>query len=254
MIALADFFDIIAGKLYFPIVMATPVKKTSSTKKKAGVMQAKALSQMDNTQYAAGDRPTTKSPNTLAYIIPPILLAGIFAFCAMNPFTPQVEETGPVASAEQTYTWSSDEKNLLTSGTVMVAQSGSEIDFAARNAIDSVVADDELVSCATPDGSPAWWKVDLIKSNAGRLAYSIVIYGGGENSPMGKLAGGFEVQLETADGERFAKRFCEDGFPLEGYEVWDLEYATPLTRILITSLTEDKNLVLREVQAIGPKK
>ncbi len=216
---------------------------------------------------------SANTANTLAYVVPPLILVAIFGYCATHPFVPaektKVEEVvttpskTPTSSAAPTivksepadinnnlpdYQIAASEQNVINAA--KVSQSGSSKDCVAANAVNGSTANDGRVAQALAAGGKTWWKAEFAKAEA---VNTIVIYGGGSASPVGKLKGGFEVAVQSADGQSYTKRFCEEGFALEGYEAWKLDAPTTVSSITITSLDSKNALVLREVQAIGTK-
>lgn len=141
--------------------------------------------------------------------------------------------------------------NLLTADTPARAGAVDEA-FPLSNATDGSVENDAGVAVALPtDDKPAWaeW---LPAPGSAAAVTTVVIYGGGSQSPAGKLCGGFRVELKLADGSVLKRRFCEAGFALEGYEVWTLPKAADVRSLSISALRNNRPLVLRQVQLIGP--
>ncbi len=205
------------------------------------------------------------------YIVPPVLLALVFAFCA---YVPHEVNKKPVAAAPSQaveapsaavrkevqladpneslpeYSMPSGRKNLLV-GATSVSVSAPGKDAPATNAVDGSCENDTHVAVAMPAaGQPAWWQVEA-PSGDGFAAERVVIYGGGSKSPAGKLRGGFRVDVLYADGEMEQREFCREGFALEGYESWQLNDSRPVFRVRVTALKPDAPVVLREVQLIG---
>ncbi len=215
---------------------------------------------------------SAQKENILAYSVPPVILLAIFAYCATHPFTPapkpKAEPVAVVTAASSStagaesatgdindnlpdYTWASPQRNLLTPSLAKVSQSADAATYAATNAIDGSTQNNTKVAQALPTDGASWWKADFINGASTSAVSTLVIYGGGSASPVGKLKGGFEVTVEGANGQNYTRRFCEEGFALEGYESWTFDVPTKLRTIKITSLKDDAPLVLREVQAIG---
>ncbi len=199
------------------------------------------------------------------YIVPPLLVAAVFAFCAYVPRNAvnfkrpsgvrivaaekkaRVEMPDPNASLPD-YEMPSGCRNLLE-GVTAVNVSAAEAGAPALNAVDGSSANDANVAMARPSGGPAWWQAELPSARVGQ---AVVIYGGGSQSPAGKLEGGFRVEVEYAGGGKDSREFCREGFALEGYETMKLGGTQGVKRIRVTSLKSDTPIVLREVQLIGP--
>ncbi|MFI3244697.1 MAG: hypothetical protein R3Y56_10640 [Akkermansia sp.] len=209
-----------------------------------------------------------KTAKALAYSIPPVILLAIFGYCATHTFVPAPKpKAAPVVAAASSahasaepddlnnnlpnYTWSAPQSNLLSSSSAKVSQSAGGNQYAASYAIDGSTNNDAKVAQSIPSNGQSWWKAEFINGSSRGAIATLVIYGGGSASPVGKLKGGFEVTVEGANGQNYTRRFCEEGFALEGYEAWTLDVPTKLRSITITSLKTDAPLVLREVQAIG---
>ncbi len=212
-----------------------------------------------------------QTANVLAYSIPPLILAIIFGYCATHTFVPapkpkvepavaSTSSSAPTSTSAQPadvnndlpdYTWAAPQRNFLTSSTAKVSQSATGGNYVASYAIDGSKKNDAKVAQSLPANGTAWWKADFINGSTTGTISTLVIYGGGSASPVGKLKGGFEVTVEGTDGQNFTRRFCEEGFALEGYEAWTLDVPTKLRSITITALKSETPLVLREVQAIG---
>ncbi len=210
--------------------------------------------------------PTLKPEKDPAfYIVPPLLVAAVFAFCAYVPRSvldfrlssgvrvleaaraPRVDMPDPNADLPE-FDMPAGCANLLAGATGVTVS--AELEGApALNALNGSCADDAEVAVAQPAGGPAWWQVDVPGGVAGQ---QLVIYGGGSQSPAGKLVGGFRVDVEYEGGEKASRSFCRDGFALEGYESWQLEGSAGVKSIRVTALRPDAPVVLREVQLIGP--
>ncbi len=210
--------------------------------------------------------PTLRKERDFAfYIVPPLLVAAVFAFCAYVPRSvldfkrdsgvrvvaaakaARVEMPDPNADLPD-YEIPSGCTNLLQ-GVTAVKSSGELAGAPVLNALDGSCADDANVAVAQPSGShPAWWQVEV---PAGRAGQQLVIYGGGSQSPAGKLVGGFSVDVVYEGGRKDSREFCSDGFALEGYEAMALDSSLPVKRIRVTALTPQTPIVLREVQLIG---
>jgi len=230
---------------------------------------------------------TAKDP--LFFIFPPIILACIFAYCAFNE---NPEQIAAIAAEKQALITASLEAiqqpkkiakiaklenkepalvipndlnndlayfiipdgdvNIITS-TAKLSQSGKDnANYPASNATDGNIANDRKLAVARPDSGPAWWMAEL-EEHKGHVN-TLVIYGGASASPEGKLSGGFEVEIQTIQGETLARQFCVQGFALEGHETWVLHTPLMLKSIKITSLSNKNPIVLREVQALGNTK
>ncbi len=198
------------------------------------------------------------------YIVPPLLVAAVFAFCAYVPRSvldfkrssgvkliaaakaARVDMPDPNASLPE-YELPTGCANLLQGvgrATVSAALTGAP----ALNALNGSCADDENVAVAMPADGEAWWQAELPGGKAGQ---ELVIYGGGSQSPAGKFVGGFSVEVEYSSGETKTRSFCTDGFALEGYETMKLDSAESVKRIRVTALKPHTPVVLREVQLIG---
>ncbi len=199
------------------------------------------------------------------YIVPPLLVAAVFAFCAYVPRAlldfdrgsgvkvigaakaTRVDMPDPNASLPG-YELPEGCANLLQ-GVTSVKVSATAEGAPALNALNGSCADDANVAVAQPVGNkPAWWQVDVPGGKAGQR---LVIYGGGAQSPAGKFVGGFNVEVEYAGGEKASRDFCREGFALEGYESMKLNAAEPVRRIRVSALNLNSPVVLREVQLIG---
>ncbi len=197
------------------------------------------------------------------YIVPPLLLAAVFAFCAYVPRDwvsfkrpvskviavqqkPRVELPDPNATLPA-YAIPAGCANLLQ-GAEKVTVSAAEEAAPALNAVNGSCADDAHVAVARPSGGPAWWQVELPKAAAGQ---ELVIYGGGSKSPAGKLEGGFSVEVTYEGGEVARRSFCREGFALEGHETMKLDEEQKVKSVRITALRPQALIVLREVQLIG---
>ncbi len=215
-----------------------------------------------------------KESDPAFYIVPPVLLVLVFAFCAYVPRAEKKSE--PVAAAPQQtvvetpaepvkeavvledpnvslpdFTIPSGMKNLLVGATdVRVSSPGK--DAPAANAVDGSCENDVHVAVAMPgSGENAWWQVE-VPAGQELAAERLVVYGGGSKSPVGKFLGGFSVEVQYADGGVDAREFCKEGFALEGYETWKLKSSQGVQRVRVTALKPDAPVVLREVQLIGP--
>lgn len=140
--------------------------------------------------------------------------------------------------------------NLLPPDTPASA-SATDAAYPLSNATDGSVENDDTVALALPaEGKPAWAEWTPAPGSTAAVS-TVVIYGGGSQSKRGKLCGGFRVELTLADGSRLSRNFCEAGFALEGYEAWTLPRAADVRRLRISSLRNNRILVLRQVQLIG---
>ncbi len=206
------------------------------------------------------------------YIVPPILLAVVFAFCAYVPRTVKkaekvvVEKPAVVAPAEPVkpevvltdpnvdlpeYAIPSGMQNVLV-GAADVRVSAPGTDTPAKNAVDGSCENDPHVAVAMPAAAEnAWWQVEL-PAGQGVAAERLIIYGGGSESPVGKLKGGFSVEIQFDDGSMEQRQFCKQGFALEGYESWNLSGKPAVQRVRVTALKPDCPVVLREVQLLAP--
>ncbi len=198
------------------------------------------------------------------YIVPPLLVAAVFAFCAFvpravfnfrHPFAPKyvaaekprVELPDPNVSLPE-YEMPGGCTNLFRRAD-KVTVSAAVKEAPAHNAVNGSCADDAQVAVAQPaGGAPAWWQVEMPRAMAGQ---ELVIYGGGSQSPAGKFVGGFSVEVEFEGGETASREFCREGFALEGYETWKLEGGQGVRRVRVSALRPDTPVVLREVQLIG---
>ncbi len=204
-----------------------------------------------------------KEKDLAFYLVPPVLVAALFAFCAYVPRSVLSFNRGPavkVVSAQKTrvelpdpntslpgYEMPEGCSNLLR-GATAVRVSAAVAESPALNAVNGSSADDANVAVAQPTGnSAAWWQVDMPRAAAGR---ELVIYGGGSKSPAGKFVGGFSVEVEYEGGEKTMREFCREGFALEGFETMKLNAMENVKRIRVTSLGGTP-VVLREVQLIG---
>ncbi len=205
------------------------------------------------------------------YIVPPILLAVVFAFCAYVPRTvkkaekvvekpvvvtpaepekPEVVLTDPNVDLPE-YAIPTGMQNALV-GAADVRVSAPAADAPAKNAVDGSCENDTHVAVAMPgEGENAWWQVEL-PAGQGVAAERLVIYGGGSESPVGKFKGGFSVELQFDDGSTELRQFCKQGFALEGYESWKLSGKPAVQRVRVTALKPNAPVVLREVQLIAP--
>ncbi len=198
------------------------------------------------------------------YIVPPLLVAALFAFCAYvpravlnfkHPFAPKyVAASKPRVDLPDPninlplFAIPSGSENLLK-GAQRVSVSAEDKEAPARNAVNGSCEDDANVAVALPAGkTPAWWQVEI---PAGVMGEELVIYGGGSQSPAGKLIGGFSVEIEYSGGQTVSREFCREGFALEGHETWKLDAAQSVRRIRVSALRPDTPIVLREVQLIG---
>lgn len=140
--------------------------------------------------------------------------------------------------------------NLLQADTPASA-SATDAAYPLSNATDGSVDNDDAVALALPtEGKPAWAEWTPAPGSTSAVS-TVVIYGGGSQSKRGKLCGGFRIELTLADGSRLSRNFCEAGFALEGYEAWTLPRAADVRRLRISSLRNNRLLVLRQVQLIG---
>ncbi len=195
------------------------------------------------------------------YIVPPLLVAALFAFCAYVPRdvlnfkrTPRLATTqkarvdlpDPNANLPE-YEIPEGCVNLLQ-GAQAVSVSAELAGASALNAVNGSCADDANVAVAQPSGSPAWWQAELPQASAGQ---AVVVYGGGSQSPVGKLEGGFSVEVTYEGGETASRDFCSEGFALEGHEVMKLDSTQNVQRIRVSALAPGKSIILREVQLIS---
>ncbi len=252
--------------------MSLPSRSQKKAKPQSSAAGAKKKSK-SSAAKSKGDK-QAQLGNVLAYSIPPVILLAIFGYCATHPFVPapkpKVAAVATASSASSAtsqassskepadlnnglpnYSWAATQRNFLTSTLSKVSQSATGGSYAASNAIDGSLKNDAKVAQSLPANGSAWWKADFINGSTTGAISTLVIYGGGSASPVGKLKGGFEVTVEGANGQNYTRRFCEEGFALEGYEAWTLDVPTKLRSVTITSLKADTPLVLREVQAIG---
>ncbi len=210
--------------------------------------------------------PTLKAEKDSAfYVVPPLLVAAVFAFCAYVPrevmnFSlpsarrvvvqaekPRVELPDPNASLPE-YAMPTGCANLLEGAKALKVSAAGE-GAPAANAVDGSCADDDRVAVAQPVGnSPAWWQVELPTGQAGQ---QLVIYGGGSKSPAGKFTGGFSVEVTYEGGQKAQRSFCSEGFALEGYETMKLDTSQKVERVRVTAQKTDAPVVLREVQLIS---
>ncbi len=198
------------------------------------------------------------------YIVPPVVVALVFAFCAYVPREmlrfnrkhapkPVVEEQVRVDMPDPNaslpgYDIPEGCVNLLQ-GAQKVSASSDDAATPARNAVNGSCEDTAEVAVArAAQGSVAWWQVEM---EAGKPAQQVIVYGGGSKSPAGKLEGGFCVEVLYDGGEKQTRDFCQDGFALEGYESLKLDRALGVRRVRVIALRPDTPLVLREVQLIG---
>ncbi len=206
-----------------------------------------------------------KKSSAPAFILVLLLLLGAgYAYYANTPqgaapakaekkaaMAPKTARRSDVNSALAPYAISEGSKNLLA-GAKKVSVSAADDACPATNAVDGSCENDANVAVARPAGGEnAWWQVEAAagKEYAGDC---VVIYGGGTNSPAGKLIGGFRVDVEYADGETDSREFCKPGFALEGHEAWQLGNDSGVRSIRVSALRADTPIVLREVQLIGP--
>ncbi len=219
-----------------------------------------------------------KGKDLAFYIVPPVLVAAVFAFCALVPNgaapAKPMAATQPVAKPVATVTKPvvEEPKEVLPTdpnatlppfaipagcenvleGAELVSCSAEDKDCPAINAIDGSCEDDAHVAVVRPaGGEAAWWKIDASEDHS-FSGDTLVVYGGGAKSPAGKLEGGFMVVLELKDNRSMSRTFCEPGFALEGYEAWKLGGMQEVAHVRVIALKKDKPLVLREVQLIGP--
>ena len=234
-------------------------------------MARQPLAQQSPLALSSLNRPKVEEKDSpLYYIIPPMILLFIFLFCGLK--LTQMPDDMPVANDTQrskststtspaevikpaldlnaglaAYVVPTGQKNLLAGAETSL--SAGSANAGAELALNGKTEDKAAPAVANAEGGQAaWWKAELAEPQE---VQSIVIYGGGPGNPHGKLYGGFEVTLETAAGLSISRKFCENGYALEGYELWKLPNAVGLKSITITSLNADYPLVLREVQAIG---
>ncbi len=200
------------------------------------------------------------------YVVPPLLVAAVFAFCAYVPRElldfkrpsagsalvqaerPKVELPDPNLSLPE-FKLPAGCSNLLQNARAVTVS--AEVEGApALHAVNGSCADDDKVAVAAPgkDKQPAWWQVKLPQ---GAAAQQLVIYGGGSKSPAGKLVGGFRVEVEYDNSRTQNREFCREGFALEGYETMKLDSGAGVKSIRVTALRPDTPLVLREVQLIS---
>ncbi len=198
------------------------------------------------------------------YVVPPLLVAAVFAFCAYVPREllafkrpsgvrviaaqkMRVELPDPNTSLPE-YEIPAGCANLLQ-GTQIVTASAEAEGTPASNAVNGSCADDAHVAVAHPADGQAWWQAELAEPAIGQ---ELVIYGGGSKSPAGKFVGGFQVDVVYGGGSTESRSFCKEGFALEGYETWQLDGSQPVQSIRVSALGKDAPVVLREVQLIGP--
>ncbi len=198
------------------------------------------------------------------YLVPPLLLAAVFAFCAYVPRSVlnfkrdsgvrivaaqkhRVELPDPNASLPE-FAIPAGCTNYLQ-GAQQVTVSGAVEGASALNAVDGSCADDANIAVANSVQGAAWWQVEL---PAGVPAQQVVVYGGGSQSPAGKFVGGFNVEVEYEGGETINREFCSEGFALEGHEMMALDGSLQVRRVRVSAMRSGNPVVLREVQLIGP--
>ncbi len=220
-----------------------------------------------------------KEKDPAFYIVPPVLIAVVYAFCAfvphdVKPQTPAATAAKPAATAKvdresaparsgvalawedpntalPEYTMPAGCENVLE-GVAGVSVSAAGTGAPAGNAVDGSCENDGHVAVANPAGGEnAWWQVEA-QDGQPFSGERIVIYGGGSRSIAGKLVGGFRVEVAFAGGETISREFCQPGFALEGHETWELGGQQSVQSIRVSALKADAPVVLREVQLIGP--
>ncbi len=223
------------------------------------------------------------------YIVPPVLVAAAFAFCAIVPRglpapassarpaavaggakPAAAAKTAPAATVSKSaakpavaaaprdindglpeFAIPAGQENVLE-GIESVALSAPKAeDMGAINAVDGSCENDRHVAVAVPgaDGE-AWWQASA-PGGACWAGDRVVVYGGGSASPVGKMVGGFRVDVTLEDGACMSRDFCEQGFALEGYESWNLGGERRVQGLRVTALQPGQPVVLREVQLLG---
>ncbi len=200
------------------------------------------------------------------YVVPPLLVAAVFAFCAYVPRDavdfkrPSAKRVVVAAPKLERVTLADPNTSLpeyeIPAGCVNLLQGAKSVKVSAAaegapalNAVNGSCADDAEVAVAQPSGGAAWWQVETPSGLAGQ---ELVIYGGGSQSPAGKLTGGFRVEVDYTGGKKASREFCREGFALEGHEHMKLDASQKVKRIRVTALKPEALVVLREVQLIGP--
>lgn len=254
---------------------------------KPSIKKASSASALPKRRAAEKKAKAAAAKDPLFFILPSTILAGIFAFCAFNE---NPEKIAAIAKEEQAaieaalkpapkklakietkvdieaplvipndlnndlacFVIPEGDENVITSEAKLSQSGTNNADYPAANAIDGNIANDRRLAVARPDSSPAWWMAELAEHKG--HVNTIVIYGGASASPEGKLCGGFEVEIQTMEGETLARDFCKQGFALEGHEAWVLPKPVTIKSIKITSLSDKNPIILREVQALGNTK
>ncbi len=200
------------------------------------------------------------------YIVPPILVAAVFAFCAYVPRSVlDFKRSSGVRmiAASKIVRVDMPDPNVglpdyeLPEGCVNLLRGAANVKVSAPvegapalNAVDGSCADNDVIAAALPaDNESAWWQVELPQGKPGQ---ELVIYGGGSQSSAGKFVGGFSVDVQYDNGETATRSFCLEGFALEGYETMTLSESAKVKRIRVTALEGKAPVVLREVMLIGP--
>ncbi len=225
------------------------------------------------------------------YIVPPILVVAVFAFCAVVPRGLPTTAAAPATPAAKPAAVASASKPAakpaakpastpadkpvavatapkdvndglpefaipagqgnLLEGIESVAVSAPEEGMEAVNAVDGSCENDRYVAVARPAAEGGAWWQASAPGGAAWAGDCVVVYGGGSASPAGKMLGGFRVDLTLEDGNIMSRDFCKEGFALEGHESWKLGGTQRVAALRVTALQPGQPVVLREVQLLG---